>query len=261
MTPVWIFPAYPLLLVGPFAGFLSGQQHGVRAVEIIVGGVTVQGIGFMVSLTIYAAYIYRLMTQKLPTEGTRPAMFISVGPAGFTVAALITMGQNLPGVIAPDFMGNGEFTAQVTRILANWTGVWLWGLAVWFFFVSVGAHWTTISHGRLQFAMTWNSFIFPNTGLGLGTFAVARALDNNKAIEIVGAVILVGLILGWLFVIGMMIRAVYLKHLLWPQKQEDRDEGGWQQQLKAAQVRQAAGTRISPQNMDVEEDTTALHQR
>lgn len=219
----------------------------------------VQGIGFMVSLTIYAAYIYRLMTQKLPAEGTRPAMFISVGPAGFTVAALITMGQNLPAVIAPDFMGNGDFVAQVTRIMANWAGIWLWGLAVWFFFVSVGAHWTTISHRRLQFAMTWNSFIFPNTGLGLGTFAVARALDANTAIEIVGAVILVGLIIGWLFVIVMMIRAVILKQVLWPQKQEDRDEGGWQQQLHAAQIRQARGSRIDPANMDVEEDTTALN--
>jgi hypothetical protein len=25
----------------------------------------------------------------------------------------------------------------------------------------------------------------------------------------------------------MMIRAVILKDILWPQKQEDRDEGGW----------------------------------
>jgi hypothetical protein len=32
---------------------------------------------------------------------------------------------------------------------------------------------------------------------------------------------------GWFFVFGMMIRAVILKDILWPQKQEDRDEGGW----------------------------------
>ena len=31
----------------------------------------------------------------------------------------------------------------------------------------------------------------------------------------------------WFFVVSMMIRAVVLKHVLWPQKQEDRDEGGW----------------------------------
>ena len=35
------------------------------------------------------------------------------------------------------------------------------------------------------------------------------------------------LIAGWFFVFGMMIRAVILKDILWPQKQEDRDEGGW----------------------------------
>ncbi len=35
------------------------------------------------------------------------------------------------------------------------------------------------------------------------------------------------LILAWIFVVFMMFRAVYLKQILWPQKGEDRDEGGY----------------------------------
>lgn len=35
------------------------------------------------------------------------------------------------------------------------------------------------------------------------------------------------LIVGWVTVFTMMIRAVLHKDILWPQKQEDRDEGGW----------------------------------
>lgn len=67
MTPIWIFPAYPLLIIGPHAGNLSARiQSPTRALEIIIGGFTVQGTGFLVSLTIYAAFVYRLMTQKLP---------------------------------------------------------------------------------------------------------------------------------------------------------------------------------------------------
>ena len=31
----------------------------------------------------------------------------------------------------------------------------------------------------------------------------------------------------WLFLIVMTVRAVFLKQILWPQKQEDRDENGW----------------------------------
>ena len=79
MTPVWIFPAYPLLIIGPHAGVLSATLPQKKAFDIIVGGFTLQGIGFLVSLMIYSAFIYRLMTQKLPQESSRPGMFVSVG--------------------------------------------------------------------------------------------------------------------------------------------------------------------------------------
>lgn len=166
MTPVWIFPAYPLLVIGPHAGILASKLHGVAALDIIIGGFVFQGIGFMVSLMIYAAFIYRLMTQKLPQESLRPGMFISIGPSGFTISAVVTMGQNMPRVVPANFMapGMGELAGKVSLITANWMGLWLWGLAIWFFLVSVGAHWSTVRHGRGKFAMTFYSYIFPNTG-------------------------------------------------------------------------------------------------
>jgi len=57
MTPLWIFPAYPLLLVGPFAAVLTtapAGADGTRGLQIIVGGVVVQGMGFLLSLTMHA---------------------------------------------------------------------------------------------------------------------------------------------------------------------------------------------------------------
>ena len=180
----------------------------------------------MVSLMVYSAYLYRLMTQKLPAESLRPAMFISVGPSGFTITALIHLGSNFAQVIpvyAPNFMGNGDMAGAVTRILANWVGIWLWGLALWFFFVSVGAHWSCLSH-PWNFAMTWNSYIFPNTALVMATFAVAKALDNNRVIEIIGCVMTCLLILAWGFILAIAIRAVIKRQILWPQKQDDRDD-------------------------------------
>ena len=88
MTPIWIFPAYPLLICGPHAGILADHTEGTRSLAIIVGGWVFQGIGFLVSLMIYASFIYRLMTQKLPKESLRPGMFISVGPSGFTISGM-----------------------------------------------------------------------------------------------------------------------------------------------------------------------------
>lgn len=80
MTPIWVFPAYPLLLIGPFAANLidalpnAAAAARINSLAITFGAVTIQGTGFLLSLMIYAAFIYRLMTQKLPREVTRPGM-------------------------------------------------------------------------------------------------------------------------------------------------------------------------------------------
>ncbi|KAF2133359.1 hypothetical protein P153DRAFT_332046 [Dothidotthia symphoricarpi CBS 119687] len=241
MTTLWIFPAYPLLIIGPHAGNLAPKVSNPNtALTIILGGYTIQGIGFLVSLMIYAAFIYRLMTQKLPKESLRPGMFVSVGPSGFTISGIITMGQHLPSVVPSSFMGNnGELAGRVGLICANFIGLWLWGLALWFFFVSVGAHWSCAARGKMDFAMTWYSFVFPNTALTTATFAIARALDGNRAIEVVGCVMTGGLVLMWGFVVVMNVRAVVVGQVLWPQKQEDRTEGGWKEQ--SAEARRRAG--------------------
>lgn len=80
MTPIWIFPAYPLLLMAPIAANLidalpdSDAAARINATAMTAGAICIQGIGFLVSLMIYSAFIYRLMTQKLPRETTRPGM-------------------------------------------------------------------------------------------------------------------------------------------------------------------------------------------
>ena len=112
-------------------------------------------------------------------------------------------------------------------IVANWVGLWLWGLAIWFFLVSAGAHYSTVRHGRTKFAMTFYSYIFPNTALTSSTFAVGKALQN-RPINILGCVMTCLLILAWMAILGMMVHAVVVKDILWPQKQEDREEGGWE---------------------------------
>lgn len=94
MTPVWVFPAYPLLLTAPFAGNLInssvkvGHTSTLNALPIAMAAVAVQGMGFCLSFMILAAFIYRLMTQKLPRDMQRPGVFISIGPSGFTAAGL-----------------------------------------------------------------------------------------------------------------------------------------------------------------------------
>lgn len=293
MTPIWIFPAYPLLIIGPHAANLADKLASpTRILQVIVGGFTVQGIGFLVSLTIYSSFVYRLMTQKLPADPSRPGMFVSVGPAAFTCSGTIGMAANLHRAIVGDDPANAPteymgvppvLAAQILRLVGNWMCLWLWGLAIWFFFVSIisnvaplftlqaqntvskdlptekdknkaiennddssNTHNTQqpkspppppphphlhhphrhIHHHKIPFAMTWYSYIFPQTALTTATFRIADAF-NIHDLKILGCVMAGLLVAMWFFVVGMMIRAVILKQILWPEKGEDREEGGF----------------------------------
>ena len=94
MTPTWVFPAYPMLLTAPFAGNLlaasraAGYQLGLNATSVALCAITAQGTGCLIAFMISSAFVYRLMTQKLPRDFQRPGVFISIGPFGFTVAGL-----------------------------------------------------------------------------------------------------------------------------------------------------------------------------
>ena len=227
MTPIWIFPAYPLLIIGPHASILCKTLNPEQALNIIIGGFTLQGIGFLVAFMIYSSFIYRLMTQKLPQASARPGMFVSVGPSGFTVAGVLGMAESLSRNVGKDFMGDGQLASMIVKVIASWACLWIWGLALWFFFVSVGAHWSCARHnGGIAFGMTWFSFIFPNTALITATFAVGKAFQS-KAIQVIGCVMTIFLLIAWVLVFGMMIRAIKVKQILWPQKGEDKDEGGF----------------------------------
>lgn len=117
MTPTWVFPAYPLMLTAPFASNLisaasdTGHIDVLYAPAIAFSAVSTQGTGCLISLMISAAFIYRLMTQKLPRDFQRPGVvsfmdyalfffffnpavilivekFISIGPYAFTAGSI-----------------------------------------------------------------------------------------------------------------------------------------------------------------------------
>lgn len=80
MTPVWVFPAYPLLLNGPFAAVLinaavaTKQELVLNTLAVAFCALAVQGAGCLIAFMISAAFIYRLMTQKLPRDMQRPGV-------------------------------------------------------------------------------------------------------------------------------------------------------------------------------------------
>ena len=88
--PAWIFPIYPLLVIGPVAGTLLPSQPGTAAYPMFVGAVMLQGVAWTVSFLTYTILYQRLMSSELPKPRARPGMFVSVGPAGKRIARHLT---------------------------------------------------------------------------------------------------------------------------------------------------------------------------
>lgn len=157
MTPVWVFPAFPLLLAAPFAANLidaAAKQQGdsvINKIAIAFSAITDQGTGFLISFMVCAAFLYRLMTQKLPRDNQRPGVFISIGPSGFTAAGLVVLDSQATRILPGD-----DHAVYSLKHLSTMIGLWLWGLSFWFFLVSVRfLHKYLRRENKMSFQMTW----------------------------------------------------------------------------------------------------------
>ncbi|CAG9956990.1 unnamed protein product [Clonostachys rosea f. rosea IK726] len=223
MTPTWVFPAYPLLVIAPFAANLiaaaerSGNLWVLNKPAVAMCAVTLQGTGCLIAFMISAAFIYRLMTQKLPRDIQRPGVFISIGPYGFTAAGIVQLGQQANVIVPPGFLGS-EMTVDILKVLSVLVGLWFWGLCIWFFLVSLGSLWKYVRTGSsIPFQMTWWSFVFPNTALVTATQTMSNVFDS-KGIHICACVLTVVLIIVWVGVFITMLHCLRTKKLLYPKQ-------------------------------------------
>jgi len=218
-VPAWIFPIYPLLVVGSMAGNIIKSQPEHAAYPMWVGAVMLQGLAWIVSLMMYSIYTQRLMTCKLPSPPTRPGMFVSVGPAGYTTAGLISLGSLAPKIV-PAHAFNiktipaGEF-AEVIGIIS---GTFVILFAVWFCCISSIA--VIMGIRRMTFTLNWWALIFPNAGLTLGAIQLGKAYSSPGINGVCSALTII-LVIFWLFTAVAHIKAVWEGTILWPGKDED----------------------------------------
>lgn len=135
------------------------------------------------------------------------------------------LGNLINAKIIPDGYKSNASAGYFFELLGDVMGLCIWGFCLWFFLVSVGAYLPTI-HRRHQdhhssFDMTWYSFVFPNTALITATQVVGKSFEVD-AVQIISTVMAVLVILVWGFVFGMMMRAFWLRKLLWPMKSHDQ---------------------------------------
>ncbi|KAF5247999.1 hypothetical protein FAUST_405 [Fusarium austroamericanum] len=193
MTPTWVFPAYPLLLNAPFAANLiaaaesSGHKMTVNTVAMALGATAIQGTGCLIAFMISSAFIYRLMTQKLPRDNQRPGIFMSIGPYGFTAAGIAQLGSQADLLVPENFLGASN-VADIIKVISILVSLWLWGLALWFFLVTA-------------------------------TSVMGKVFDNN-GLHIFASVMTVAIIIVWIIIFARMCWSLKMKKLLWPRDEK-----------------------------------------
>ncbi|THY76440.1 malic acid transporter [Aureobasidium pullulans] len=223
--PAWIFPIYPLLVIGPLAGTIIPSQPHTAAVPIWLAGVMLQGMGWCVALMMYAIYTQRLMVSALPDPSTRPGMYVSVGPAGYTAAALISLGRQAPAVFErKQFFGITSLLVEdVIKVLGIMAGLFLLLFSFWFFCVSTVS--VIAGAKQMSFTLNWWAFVFPNAGMTLATIQAGGAL-SSAGINGLCSALTIALVIMWFFTAIAHILAVRKGQVMWPGKDEDKTMNG-----------------------------------
>ena len=219
--PAWILPIYPMLVMGPLASVLLPSQPKQAAIPMMISAVMFQGLGWMVSIFMYAIYVIRLMSSDLPAPPMRPGMFISVGPAGYTASAFVSLGEQAQTILPESYLGVTSVpVGDILTIMGTFAGIFLWLLAFWFFCLST----VGVLEGvrRMKFTLNWWAFIFPNVGLTLAAIQIGNALDSG-AIKGVTSAMSTLLVAFWLFTAVAHFRAVWLGQILYPNMDENKD--------------------------------------
>ncbi|KAB2579806.1 C4-dicarboxylate transporter/malic acid transport protein [Lasiodiplodia theobromae] len=216
MGPGWMLPIFPIMLSGTLSQTIGAHQPPQDAMPIIVAGIAFQGLGWFVASCCSTIWIYRLFRTGPLLPNVRPAMFMLVGPPSFTALALIGNANALPDNYA--YFETHPMAKEILTIVATWIAIFLWALALWFFCIAVVACLTAIP--TMSFAVPWWAFVFPNVGFTVATIKIGTELESD-AILWLGTVMIIMLAVMWLFVGAAQIRAIHLKLVLFPGKDED----------------------------------------
>ncbi|KAF3042603.1 hypothetical protein E8E11_007016 [Didymella keratinophila] len=220
--PAWILPVYPFLMLGVVGSAILKNQPATAGLPIFIGSIAFQGLGFTVAYFFLTIYVTRLVNSNLPEPPKRPAMYVAVGPAAYTVNTFVALGMQAPKHIPKGFLDIDTIPiGDVFKAMAVAIGVFMW--LVSFFFSALSTVSVLISAKDSHFTLNYWGFVFPNVGLVIGLLQLGEALDLPSVQKICAAATAV-LTLLWIFCAVMHVRALRRKEVLWPGQDEDMED-------------------------------------
>ncbi|KAL6229804.1 hypothetical protein BDW75DRAFT_224397 [Aspergillus navahoensis] len=208
MAIVRCLPSFPAMLGGTIASVLASNQPADQAVPIIIGGTTLQGFGFTMSLFVYSEYFYRLSKDGLPDLHDRPEMFIAVGPWSFTALALIGMANAAVEKFPAGYLISSATesavavaTGQIALVLASLVAIFLWMLAFFCLCIAVLSMLAPCrplgGDGGAPMSLAYWSMVFPNTGFVMATIKIGQTLQSEPVLWVASAMTIVQ-VAAWL---------------------------------------------------------------
>lgn len=234
-----LLPSFPAMLSGTMASVVASKLPARQAKPMLIGGTTLQGFGFIMSVLVYAEFLYRSNKTGLPKPLERPEMFIAVGPWSFTAVALIGMAEVAKDkwpqryiLSVADSSGSAPSTvaaADIALVLATMSAVFLWMMSLFFFCIAaistLAACRVFGGNGEMTMSMSWWGMVFPNTGFTLATIDIGEALESEGVLWVASGMT-IAQVTTWLMVAGLTIWGVYTRRLLWPEPEEKEAKEG-----------------------------------
>ncbi|KAJ6092271.1 hypothetical protein N7467_004240 [Penicillium canescens] len=225
-----LLPSFPAMLSGTIASSIAASQPREQALPILIGGVTLQGFGFIMSLLIYGEYQYFLAKHGLPEPSKRPQMFIAVGPCSFTALALIGMAKEAVEIFPlgyiisyadPESIGGvAVSTGDIAMVIASFFAIFVWTMAFFHFCIALVSVLASAGifggEGAPGMSVVYWAMVFPNTGFIIATISIGQVLQS-EGILWVSSVMTVLQVAMWLGVGGATILGIARRQILWPE--------------------------------------------
>lgn len=142
--------------------------------------------------------------------------------SAYTASTLISLGFQAKHILPDGFLGITTFSVgDVWTAIGFPAGLFLWLMGFWFSAVST----VSCIYGwkKCHFTLNYWAFIFPNAGLTIAAIQIGDVLDS-AGIKAVTSAMTIVLVAVWFYVAVMTVRAVLIKQVLWPGRDEDEED-------------------------------------
>ncbi|MBY8879658.1 C4-dicarboxylate ABC transporter [Streptomyces sp. PLK6-54] len=169
----WLMPVVPALVSATTGALLVPHAPAGQArLALLSGCYALFGLGVVTVLLVLAMLYSRMVHHEAPTGAVVPTVWIGLGALGQMVTALGVLAGVAPGVLPTS-------SARGAAAVALLGGLGVWGFAALWLTLAAALTVREFRAGRLPFAPTWWSFIFPLGAFVTGTSALAARTGSQ----------------------------------------------------------------------------------